>query len=197
MTACYVFSTVTPKPTCNLDEFKRLMSQLTTESLSEEHCLLYQVLQTAEDSNIYYVLSKFRDLQALEAHEQSASRMAFMNQFREQTKSDMIQKIANDATNQEDDSVVVNESSLQRVGNLRLVVTVTVFDEPKFIALAQRLAIATRKEAGNITYTFAKVTETVEASINKGIKAGPAETMEYMFIELFQGEWCDVCLFTR
>ena len=189
MTACFVFSTVTPKPSCNLDEFKRLMSELTAESLSEEHCLLYQVLQTAEESNIYYVLSKFRDLEALEAHEQSTSRMALMDQFREQTKSDMIQKIANDASIQEDTSVTANESSLQRVGNVRLVVTVTVFDESQFIALAQRLTNATRKETGNITYTFAKVTETVEASINKGIKAGPAETMEYMFIELFQGEW--------
>ena len=184
MSAIFVFSTVIPNSSCNLDEFKRIMNQLTVDSLAEEHCLLYQVLQTADEPNVYYILSKFRDFGALEVHEHSASRMASMNKLT--TSCDLYQKITHDASIQD---VMLNESSLQRVGNLRLVVTLTVFDEPKFIALAQRLAIATRKEAGNITYTFAKVTEKVEASINKGIKAGPAETMEYMFIELFRGEW--------
>jgi len=187
---CFVYSKVTPNPSCDVDEFKRLMNQLTADSLAEEHCLLYQVLQTTDEPSIYYVVSKFKDFEALEAHEQSSSRMASMDQFRELTKSDMIQKIANDASIQDVSvSTVANESSLQQTGNVRLVVTVSVFDEPQFISLAQRLTDATRKESGNISYTFVKVTETVEATISHGIRAGPPATMEYLFIELFQGEW--------
>ena len=69
MTVCFVFSTLTPKPSCDIDEFKRLINQLAGESSAEEGCLLYQVLHTAEDPNIYYVLSKFRDMEALELHD--------------------------------------------------------------------------------------------------------------------------------
>ena len=95
--------------------------------------------------------------------------------------ADITQKIANDASTQEM-ATASNDSSHHRAGSIRMVVTVTVFDEPQFILLAQRLTNETLQEEGNLSYTFAKVTETVEAS-NKD----PATTMEYLFIELFQG----------
>ena len=185
MTVCFVFSTVTPKPTSDLVVFKRIIHQLAVDSVAEDGCIFYQILQTAEEPNIYYVLSKFRDMEALELHEQAPSRMTAMNNFLELARSDMNQKIAQYASSQ-DVSTMSDDSSFHRVGSVRLVVTVTVFDEPQFILLAQRLTNETLQEEGNVSYTFAKVTETVDAS-NQGLRAGPSATLEYMFIELFKG----------
>ena len=93
MTVCFVFSTVTPKPTSDLVVFKRIIHQLAVDSVAEDGCIFYQILQTAEEPNIYYVLSKFRDMEALELHEQAPSRMTAMNNFLELARSDMNQKL--------------------------------------------------------------------------------------------------------
>jgi quinol monooxygenase YgiN len=57
---------------------------------------------------------------------------------------------------------------------LRLVVSLTVSDENKFLEYAQELATASRLELGCLDYTFAKVEE--------------SEENEYLFVELWTSQ---------
>lgn len=81
-------------------------------------------------------------------------------------------KVATDMSTKLD--TFTNNSRKDDLEALRLVVSLTVSDESKFLEYAQEMATASRLETGCLDYTFAKLDE--------------SEDNEYLFVELWTSQ---------
>jgi len=170
-TPVHVFVSLRPKDPTNaaaVDALQGALATLVAESSKEPGCIYYYWYPEASDPNHYLIVEKYVNQDAVDHHNGTAHFISQVPILQEHADIAFIKYGDEQSTAAAATAVAAPPGAPAT----RLVVTVTVSDEAKFLSTAAALTEKSRAEEGNLQYDFAKV------------RGGD----EYIYVELWRSD---------
>lgn len=165
----HVFVSLSPKTPEDEAGVKEVCMELVTESNKEVGCLYYHFYPSADSPNVFYIVEKYVDANAVADHNSTPHFTMLIPSLLAKADVQFIKRAP-----QQTDSTKFATVDVAKGTAVRFIVSVFVTDEAKFIETAQQLTNASLSEEGCCDYTFAKVDESPDN--------------EYLFVELWKND---------
>ena len=141
-----------PEDATAVDALQRALTTLVVESNKEPGCLYYHWYPEASDPHHYLIVEKYVDQKAVDNHNCTTHFTSLVPVLQEHATIAFIKY-----ADQQSTTATAAATTPPPTSAVRLIVTVSVSDEVKFLSAAAALTAQSQAEEGNVQYEYARV----------------------------------------